>query len=314
MSTLRNAAERYLDLRRSLGFKLESQAFTLRNFLRFAEREAAKTITTELVLRWSKQPCRAGPATWAQRLGVVRNFAAWYAAYDANCEIPPEGLISQRFRRQQPYIYSDHEIDQILRAAADLPSRLGLRGSTCSTIYALLAATGMRVGEALALDRSDVDLESGVLTIRNAKFGKSRLVPLHATTKRALAQYAARRDRALRRASPPFFVSDSGQRITQWCVRYNFARISQRVGIRIPALGLRHGRGPRLHDLRHRFAVRTMIAWYRCGANVEAEMPRLATYLGHVHVNETYWYIEGVPELLQLATERLQRSSRGTRP
>jgi integrase len=164
----------------------------------------------------------------------------------------------------------------------------------------------MRISEGLALDRRDVDLEEGIVTVRRTKFGKSRLVPLHASTREALERYAAQRNRIFRRLeTPAFFVSERGRRITQWSTRYHFARVSQQVGLRAPAGGYRHGHGPRIHDLRHRFAVRTLIEWYRSGLDVEREIPKLATYLGHVHVNDTYWYLEAVPELLQLATERL---------
>ncbi|MFQ5507629.1 MAG: tyrosine-type recombinase/integrase, partial [Planctomycetota bacterium] len=164
----------------------------------------------------------------------------------------------------------------------------------------------------LALDRCDVDLDEGILTIRRTKFGKSRIVPLHASTREVLERYAARRDRVLRRVDTlAFFLSEHGRRITQWSTRYNFARVSQQVGLRPSASGRRHGHGPRLHDLRHRFAVRTLIEWYRKGLDVEREIPKLSTYLGHVHVNDTYWYLEAVPELLQLATERLMQQRQG---
>ena len=164
----------------------------------------------------------------------------------------------------------------------------------------------MRVSEAVGLDRQDVDLDAAILNIRRTKFGKSRLVPLHASTRDALKDYAEVRDRLVPTATTPaFFVSERAGRITHWSTRYNFAKVSRQVGLRAPAGGHRHGHGPRLHDLRHRFAARTLVDWYRAGRDVEREMPKLSTYLGHVHTGDTYWYIEAVPELLQLATERL---------
>jgi len=306
MSELRQAMDQYLTLRRSLGFELREPGTVLRRFVAFAEREGAAYITTDLVLRWTSEPSKAQPATWASWMAIVRRFARWWSATDPRTEVPPEQLLPDRLRRTPPYIYSDEEIERLVRAAAQLPSSNGLRALTYSTYFGLVAATGMRMSEGLALDRSDVDLVEGILTIRRTKFGKSRIVPLHASTREVLRSYAAQRDCSLRRVgTPAFFVSEHGSRITQWSTRYNFAKVSQQVGLRPPARG--HGHGPRLHDLRHRFAVRTLIEWYRKGLDVEREIPKLATYLGHVHVNDTYWYLEAVPELLQLATERLMQ-------
>ncbi len=308
MSELRQAIDEYLSLRRSLGFELQRQETVLRRFVTFAERECAEYITTDLVLRWTSEPSNAQPATWAARVGTVRRFARWWSAFDPRTEVPPEGLLPHRYHRQPPYIYSDGEIERLVRAAAELPSANGMRALTYSTYFGLIAVTGMRMSEGIALDRIDVDLVEGILTVRRTKFGKTRLVPLHASTRDALESYAAQRDRIVRCAeTPAFFVSDGGRRITQWGTRYNFARVSQQIGLRPPATDGRHGHGPRLHDLRHRFAVQALIGWYRKGLDVEREMPKLATYLGHVHVNDTYWYLEAVPELLQLATERLMQ-------
>jgi integrase/recombinase XerD len=182
---------------------------------------------------------------------------------------------------------------------------LGLRAHTYSTLFGLLAATGLRLGEALTLERDDVDLRAGVLAVRRAKFGKSRFVPVHDSTRRALRRYAQRKSLLLPRpASPAFLLSERGTRVTQCSARYNFAVVSRAVGLRSPTRGHRHGRGPRLHDMRHRLAARTLVRWYRQGRDVERELPKLSTYLGHVHVADTYWYIEAVPELLRLATER----------
>lgn len=186
-----------------------------------------------------------------------------------------------------------------MRTAEQLSSRAGLRGPTYATIYGLLAATGMRISEVIALDVDDVDLRHGVITIRRTKFGKSRLLPLHDSTVVALESYAHRRDKVVVRACDGFFLSEKGDRISQWGTRYNFAQVSRKVGLRSP--GGRHGHGPRIHDMRHRFAVRTLIAWYRAGLDAERELPRLSTYLGHAHVADTYWYIEAVPELPVLA-------------
>lgn len=164
----------------------------------------------------------------------------------------------------------------------------------------------MRVNEALGLDREDVDLTRGILHIRRTKFGKSRYVPVHPSTVKALKKYAEARDRITSsRSTHAFFVSEQAKRITEWTARYTFAKLSQHLGLRLSAKG--HGHGARLHDMRHRYAARTLVQWHRAGLDVERELPKLTTYLGHVHVNDTYWYLEGVPELLQLATDRLMK-------
>jgi integrase/recombinase XerD len=309
MSNLREAAEQYLRLRRNLGCKLLEAGRLLQNFLAFAQREGASHVTTDLALRWAQQPSGVQPATWALRLRVVRRFAIWLSASDRRTEVPPAGLLPGRYVRKRPYIYSDAEIRDLVRVAGQLASAAGLKGHTYSTIFGLLAVTGMRVSEVLSLDREDVDLDDGILRIRRTKFGKSRLVAVHDSTRQVLADYARDRDRIVRRpAAAAFFLSESGDRVTGWAARYNFAKVSREVGLRAPAGGRRHGRGPRLHDMRHRFAVCTLLQWYRSGIDVEREIPKLATYLGHVHVNETYWYLEAVPELLELAARRLESS------
>jgi integrase len=307
MSKLRDALTQYIGLRRNLGSKLRGVDSALRNFVTFAERENASYITADLALRWAKEPRHVQPATWASRLQMVRRFALWLSATDRRTEVPPFGLLPYRYRRKSPYIYSDDEINQLVRAARQLPSPKGLRGYTYSTIFGLLSVTGMRSSEPLALDRQDVDLDEGILNIRRTKFGKSRLVPLHESTRQVLTDYARQRDRIVSRpAVAAFFLSERGTRITEATTRYNFAKVSREIGLRARSKGHRHGHGPRLHDMRHRFAARTLVEWYRAGVDVEREIPKLATYLGHVHVNDTYWYIEAVPELLELATRRLE--------
>ncbi len=304
VNALQEALRDYITIRRSLGFRLRLPASSLRNFVAFLHAEGASYITTELALRWATQPTKAQPSTWAWRLGMVRRFATWRSATDPRTEIPPVGILPHRYRRKNPFIYSDIEIKRILGQARQLPSSKGLRASTFTTLFGLLAVTGMRVNEALGLEQQDVDLALGILHIRRTKFGKSRYVPLHPSTVEALRKYAQARDRVISAPrTPAFFTSERGGQITEWTARYTFAKLSQRLGLRKLAKG--HGRGPRLHDMRHRYAARTLIQWYRAGLDVERELPKLATYLGHVHVNDTYWYLEAVPELLQLATDRL---------
>lgn len=306
MSTLRTSLDDYLKLRRALGFKLKTTEWCLRGFVEFIDAEGAKHITTELALRWARRPPNGEPFTWAQRLQKIRLFAAWHHARDPRTEVPDPQLLTASVRRKPPFIFTEEQIAEVVREAEKLPCRRGMRSSTFSTIFGLIAVTGLRISEALALDRSDVDLREGQLTIRNTKFGKTRLVPVSKSTVAALRRYATRRDRALSvLTTPAFFVSERGWRVTNWATSYNFAKVSRAVGLRAPVEGNRHGQGPRVHDLRHSFAARTMVEWYRAGVDVERELPKLSAYLGHTHVNDTYWYIEAVPELLQLATERV---------
>ena len=303
MKPWEKALKDYLRIRRSLGFQLRTPEFLLRNFVTLLQAEGAAYITRELAVRWATQPAKVQPAFWAQRLGIVRRFAIWHSAMDPRTEIPPAGLLPHRYRRKPPHICSDEEIEKLLRRTQQLPSPKGLRALTHTTLFGLLIATGMRVNEALGLDRPDVDLKLGILHIRRTKFGKSRYVPVHPSTVEALKKYAETRDRLFPTTfTPAFFISERRRRITGSTAEYTFAKLCQRIGLRAAAKG--RGRGPRLMDMRHRFAVRTLIHWYRSGLDVERELPKLSTYLGHVHVNHTYWYVEAVPELLQLATNR----------
>ncbi|MDA0232805.1 MAG: tyrosine-type recombinase/integrase [Chloroflexi bacterium] len=306
MNTFTKAVDDYLKLRRALGAKLLWADSVFRSFADCADREGVSHLTTALVLRWVTAQTGVLPSTQARRFQLVRGFTVWYSAMDSRTEIPPKDLVSGRFQRQAPYIYTQQEIEQIIEAARCLLPRAALKRHTFATIYALLATTGMRACEVLALDRDDVALEQGVLHIRNTKFGKFRLVPVHESTSQALSAYARQRDRLIRQPmDPAFFLSDRGVRVNGCSMRYNFARISQCIGLRPQTANRRHGRGPRLHDMRHRFAVQTLVTWYRNGVDVERQMPKLSTYLGHAHINDTYWYIEAVPELLALATGRL---------
>jgi integrase len=302
------AIDEYLALRRGLGNGLRGAGIYLHHFADFLDAEEATVITTDLALRFACMPVRALPSTWAQRLTYVRRFAAWHQATDARTEVPPHGLLPHRHRRKPPHIYTEREIEALVQEASRLPSATGLRARGHATLFGLLAATGLRLGEAVSLDRGDVDLANGVLLIRRAKFGKSRFLPVHDSTRKVLLDYARFRDRILvAPKTPAFLVGESGTRLTQAGVRANFVRVSRTVGLRSASDGNRYGHGPRLHDMRHRFAVARLVEWYREGRDVDREIPKLTTYLGHAHVFSTYWYLEAVPELLGLATERLER-------
>jgi integrase/recombinase XerD len=312
MKTLAEAVDEYIAVRRALGFKLRDTGRMLPQFVEFLEREKAPFITTQLALRWSQEKVSASRTTQSDRLAMVRRFAVWRSAVDPRTQVPPPRLLPRRYQRPTPYIYNEHEIQRLISCAASLPSAKGLRRLTCSTLFGLLAVTGMRVGEAVALDRDDVDLQTGLLSIREGKLGKSRFLPIHSTTRDVLEDYSQRRNALVSTsATPAFFLSDRGQRITQWCAQDNFVTVARVIGLRPHTDSNRRGRGPRLHDLRHRFVVSTLIHWYRSGADVEREIPRLATYIGHAHPDNVYWYLEAVPELLQLATERSERIALG---
>jgi integrase/recombinase XerD len=303
--SLRHELDRYLTVRRSLGYKLRTAERILRRFVDHAEAEQAQHITAALFLRWQDTFGQAGRQTWAARFGMVRLFAQWLHGLDATHEVPPRGLVPSRYRRARPYIYSAAEIAAIVDAAAELPSVYGMRGLTCSTLFGLIAVTGLRISEALGLDVDDVDLDEGVLRIRCGKLGKERLIPLADSAVEHLRTYTGERDRLLGLTPEPFFVTCRGERLGDCGARYNFALTCQRIGLRDPQRYGRHGRGPRIHDLRHSFAARTIIGWYRSGKDPAREMIKLTTYLGHTEPDHTYWYIEAVPELLELASARV---------
>jgi integrase/recombinase XerD len=311
MGTLIDAVKDYLSLRRRLGYKLKDPGRWLMDFASFVDGQGAGHITTQLALEWAMHPSGSQPAHWAARLRAVRLFAEYHKGIDPDTEIPPRGLLPHRPRRCQPYIYKDGEIRGLIREAENLSSGRGLRPYTYSGLLGLLAVTGMRVGEALALDKGDVDLGQGTLTIRSAKFNKSRLVPVHQSTREVIRDYARLRDITF--PNPPtmsFFLSGRGTRLEISCVYRTFVKLCRRIGLR--NTGDSHG--PRLHDLRHTFAVRTVMGWYRAGLDVDSQMPKLSTYIGHAHVSDTYWYLSAVPELLTLAASRLGHRRGGTQP
>jgi integrase/recombinase XerD len=301
MTPLAKAAADYLALRRTLGFKLRHYTWWLPDFVNFVESTGSSTITTALALRWAQQPPDASAGWWARRLTAIRQFARHHYASDPHTEVPPADLLPLKPRRRvRPYLYTDHEIAALLHQARCLPDPL----KSYATILGLLAVTGMRVGEALALDREDVDWNRSLLRIRNSKFGKSRELPIHPSTIAALKSYARARGRlgpSPRAAS--FFTSGAGTRV----LHQNFHRVFLRL-IRLAGIGKRHVRRPRLHDLRHTFAVKIVRDWHRAGVDVERRMPWLSTYLGHVSPSSTYWYLTATPELLAPAADRLERA------
>ncbi len=308
MKPLTKAIHDYLALRRSLGFKLHAAGMVLAKFASFMEHQGADCITTQLALDWAQQPSNAQPAHWAQRLSYVRCFARHHLASDPNTEVPPPGLLPFRATRAHPYLYSLDEIERLLEHALQLSPDTELRRWTYHALLGLLSVTGLRVGEALRLKLDDVDLDTGVLTVRGTKFGKSRLVPIHASTRDVLASYLTRRANHLGDSnSTYFFVTRTGNRLDGGDVRRTFYRLSRQVGLR----GMADSHGPRLHDFRHRFAVEILLGWYRSGQDVERRLPVLSTYLGHVRVSDTYWYLSAHPELMTLAMTRMEQRWEG---
>lgn len=304
MTTIQKAVEDYLAMRQGLGYKLRSHIPALRDFAAFLKRKSASYITVNLALNWVQEYAHGHPANRAAHLVFVRGFAHFWSATDPRTEVPPEGLLPFRYSRKAPYIYTEKEIRALINAARHIGPANGLARWTYSTILGLLAATGLRISEALRLHRDDVDSTNGVLTIRLTKFKKSRLVPLHSSTTEALRQYARRRDSLYPwLTTPHFFVSARRGPLSYVTIYLAFIKVSCQIGLR------RTGdhSGPRMHDLRHRFAVATLMDWYRRGLNVEQHLPTLSTYLGHTDVTDTYWYLSAVPELLSLTAKRLQK-------
>jgi len=298
---LHRALEDYLASRRALGFKLDRPHKLLPRFVDFLVETGNSCITTKASLDWATLPKTAQPRWWTARLLIVRGFAKYMQTLDPRTEVPPIELLCHRYVRSQPYVYTTDEVAALLDAANAV--RLPLMAATYTSLIGLVSVTGMRIGEAIALDDEDVDLRRGVITIHKGKFGKTRELPVHATTVEALASY--RKERSRReppRKASSFFVSTAGTRLLHQNVDIKFRELVYAIG-----LGKRRPR-PRIHDLRHTFAIKTVTAWYRAGVDVEAHMPLLSTYLGHVGPSSTYWYLSAVPELLEAATLRLERA------
>ena len=307
MSTLRHALEEYLNLRRSLGFKLLEAGKGLHDFVTYMEQHRASYITQALALSWAQQPVNVQPSHWARRLSFVRGFARYRSASDSRTQIPQQGLLPFQPKRARPYLYSDDEIKRLLSASLKMPCRYergALRPWVFHCLFGLLSVSGLRLSEARNLELQDVDLKAAVLTIRGAKFGKTRLVPLHSSTCKVLADYIARRGRhwAGRPVSSYLFVSSLGNRLDGGEIHRTFYALSRKTGLRGPC----DSHGPRLHDMRHRFATKTLVAWYRDGQDLERRLPFLSAYLGHVHVADTQWYLSSSPELMREAMCRLE--------
>ena len=306
MNTLRESLQEYLELRRGLGFKMHEAGVLLPRFVSFLEERQASYITSRLALEWAQHPA-VQPAEWARRLCFVRGFARHRSASDSRTEIPPVGLLPHRSTRARPHLYTEEEVRGLLNAALELPvtwPSTPLRPWVFYCLIGLLSVTGLRISEALNLEVGDVDLENAVLTIRATKLGRSRLVPIHSTTCAVLADYLRRHEQFFGQPISSYvFVSRQGTRLDIGRVHRAFYALSRKTGLRAEGAS----KGPRLHDFRHCFAVQVLTRWYQSGEDAWRRLPLLSTYLGHVYIAGTYWYLSDQPELMSLAMERLER-------
>ena len=304
MSAIRSAAEDYLAIRRSLGFKLGTQGRVLMDFVEYLEQTGMTTVTTNAAVEWAATPSSASPLWHAMRLGVARRFAAHLRLLDGRSEVPPPDVMPERHRRLPPRIYSADDIEALMTEARRL--RPCFRAATAETVIGLLAVTGMRAGEVIRLDRDDVDLTTGGVMVIGTKFDKSRELALHATTVAALRAYARCRDERWPHAtSPSFFLSARGNRLGQSTLNSTFAALARAAGLQPEPTSRQRRATP--HGLRHTFAVTTLIAWYRADDDVQARLPALSAFMGHAEPKDTYWYLSAVPELLALASDRTRR-------
>ena len=301
MSELSATIEDYLALRRALGFKMELAGRLLAQFDHHCEQIGVTRVSIEVALAWATAPAGASPGWWAQRLGIVRGFAAWAQTQDPGVEVPPADLMPGRAGRVVPYLYSDTDIVALIAATDHLP--LPLQRHTYRTLIALLRITGLRIGEAIRLGRDDVHGDRQVVRVVNSKFGKSREIPLHASSIEALHRYAEHRDQWF--PAPPcgrFFLSTKGTPLRYSVVQPTFAKLTRRAGLQPRSPRCK----PRLHDIRHTMAIRALTDCYAAGEDVHAVLPLLATWMGHSDPSSTYWYLSASQELLSLAGRLLE--------
>jgi len=297
---LRQELANYLALRRALGYRLARPEKLLGQFLDHLEGRGESRITVTAALGWARLPANGGSHWWAYRLSAVRGFATYLHGIDPVHEVPAPDLLPARPRRASPYLYSDADIAALITATGTLSTPL--RRATFATLIGLLAVTGIRVGEAITLDRGDVDLASGRLTVRFGKFGKARELALHPSTVQALRRYQRLRNRlAPATGTPAFFVSLAGTRLRYCNIHWTFHRLVRLAGLTPRSATCR----PRIHDLRHSFVVRSMLDAYACGQDGQMRLTLLSTWLGHVHPGCTYWYLSASPELMAVAGQRL---------
>ena len=292
----------YIQFKRSCGYKFETQGKELILFAKYAELTGHKgPMTLELAVRWAKLPENADRRYWAARYGHVRRFSQYISLFHSDTEILPKGLLGKSKRRIPPHIYSEGEIEALLKAASNLSPKNGLTPRTYVTLFGLLLSTGLRISEALNLSCETVDLKTGILTIKDTKFKKSRLVPVHPSTLEALRRYMDfKQSYHLKVRSKMVFLNENGTPVNYYGVLYVFIKLSKKLGLR------NAGKKPKIHSMRHSFAARRMLMWYQEGADLDAKILTLSTYLGHVEIRDTYWYLSAVPELLAIVSERFE--------
>ena len=308
MSRLQHALADYLTIRRALGYKLHRAGKLLGQFVEYLDDAGVDTLTVEHAVAWATLPSNGSANWWAHRLSVVRGFAIYLSTIDPATQVPASDVLPWRPQRTTPYLYTDDDIAALLSATSILSTPL--RTATYRTLIGLLWVTGLRISEAIGLDRTDLDLPAGVLVVRSTKFGKDRQVPLHPTATAALGTYLEQRDRVIIKPdTAAVFVSTAGTRLLYCNINWTFLKLVAHAGLEPRSASCR----PRIHDLRHSFAVNTVLDAYRDGLDVHARLPLLSTYLGHVHPDNTYWYLSAAPELLALAAQRLQHNLQGDR-
>lgn len=301
---LQRVLAEYLAMRRDLGFKLISDGKLLKTFVLFFELRKQDFITTEFALAWAELSTTAMSARRARRLSIVRNFARYCRVIEPRTEVPPENLLPYDYQRPAPFLFKDNDIRRLLEASQKMVSNGCFFGQTLTCLFGLLSVTGLRIGEALSLKTEEVDLNAGILTVRNTKFGKSRLVPLHSATIGVLSEYLTQREMFLAGHKLNYwFVNKLKKQLTYTCAKYHFDKIVQTLDIDCPD----QKRRPHLHDLRHYFARMVLLNWYRDGQDVERNLPKLSAYLGHVETRDTYWYLSACPELMGTVQHRLER-------
>jgi integrase len=304
--TLRQELTNYLALRRAMGYRMARPEKLLGQFLDHLESRDQSWITVTAALDWARLPAGGSSNWWAYRLSAVRGFATYLHPLDPRHEVPAADLLPQRTRRASPYLYSDADIAALIAATGTL--RTPLRRATFATLVGLLAVTGIRVGEAIALDRGDIDLDAGRLVVRHGKFDKARELAVHPSSGDALRRYSRLRDQL----APPtgtsaFFVSLAGTRLLYCNVHHAFHRLVRLAGLTPRSPSCR----PRIHDVRHSFAVASMLDAYRLGEDGQTRLTLLSTWLGHVHPANTYWYLSAAPELMAVAGRRLEQHLTG---
>ena len=309
--TIQRRVEDYLAERRRLGFHLRHGALALASFVRYLERRGPQgPLTVEVRADWARHDKyqRGTPTTWARRLKLLRPFTRYRQQFEPRTEIPDESVFGPLQERLTPHIYREQEIVELLAAARRLPPPGGLRPATYETLFGLLASTGLRISEALALRDVDVDRKLGVLTVRRTKFAKSRLVPLHSSTLEALQRYRRLRNQYVApRPDTPFFITTEGRRSDQGLADTTTHRVFRSLCRQLGWVDRGAHDGPRIHDLRHTFAVRRLMLWHEHGTDLDQAMLALSTYLGHAKISHTYWYLTGVPELMAVAGGKFER-------